>query len=57
MAGNKKRSITMAEQYYANPRLPIGNRNVQVKYAAVSQDKSDLRNYFQNYSLDPDTAW
>lgn len=48
----------MAEQYYADPRnFSIGNRNVEVEVRRMShRDKSDLRNYFQNYSLDPDTA-
>lgn len=48
----------MAEQYYSDPRhFPIGNRNVEVEVRRLShRDKSDLRNYFQNYSLDPDTA-
>ena len=48
----------MAEQYFSDPRnFPIGNRNVEVTVRRLShRDKSDLRNFFQNYSLDPDTA-
>ena len=52
----------MAEQYYSDPRnfeiVDNGIRkNVEVRVDRMNnRDKSDLRNYFQNYSLDPDTA-
>ena len=52
----------MAEQYYDDPRnfeiVDAGIRkNVEVKADRMNnRDKSDLRSYFQNYSLDPDTA-
>lgn len=52
----------MAEQYYGDPRnFEIKDqgikKNVEVQAARMNnRDKSDLRSYFQNYSLDPDTA-
>src|SRR5215213_4659419 len=52
----------MAEQYFGDPRnfeiVDDGIRkNVEVTVARMNnRDKSDLRNYFQNYSLDPETA-
>jgi hypothetical protein len=52
----------MAEQYYGDPRnFEIKDngirKNVEVKVDRMNnRDKSDLRSYFQNYSLDPDTA-
>jgi hypothetical protein len=48
------------EQYYGDPRnFEIKdkgvNKNVEVTVSRLNhRDKSDLRNYFQNYSLDPD---
>jgi len=46
----------MAEQFYKSPRtFPIGNRTIAVTVDRLShRDKSDLRNYFQDYALDPD---
>lgn len=52
----------MSEQYYSDPRnfeiVDQGiKKNVEVKADRMNnRDKSDLRSYFQNYSLDPDTA-
>jgi hypothetical protein len=50
------------ESYYGDPRnfdiVDNGiKKNVEVQVSRMNnRDKSDLRSYFQNYSLDPDTA-
>ncbi len=46
----------MAEQYYSHPRnVRFGARNVEITFRRLTHnDKSDLRNFFSNYSLDPD---
>lgn len=43
----------MAEQYYESPRtLMIEGQHVEITFARLShKDKSDLRNFFQKYSL------
>jgi hypothetical protein len=48
----------MAEQYYETPRdVTVSGVNVQLTFARLThKDKSDLRNFFQKYSLDPDTS-
>lgn len=48
----------MSEQYYESPRnVLIGGVNVKITFARLDhKDKSDLRNFFQKYSLDPDTS-
>jgi hypothetical protein len=62
MARQTIKENTMAEQYYGDPRnfdiVDQGiKKNVEVKVSRMNnRDKSDLRSYFQNYSLDPDTA-
>lgn len=48
----------MAEQYYPSPRnVTFGNKNVEITFRRLTHnDKSDLRNFFSNYSLDPDAG-
>jgi hypothetical protein len=53
-----RRNLIMAEQYYESPRnVLVGGVNVEITFARLThKDKSDLRNFFQKYSLDPDTS-
>lgn len=48
----------MAERYYANPRqLQIGNALIKIEVKQLNHGiKPQLRNFFQNYSLERDTG-